>query len=93
MGYDRVAEHFFMLPWQRASFSTNVEENMAGTSSDFGGRVVPFSFLCDCVEKEPCVKCAEKQGGAVILHSHNFGIVGQFVPQIATWNVKKGGKC
>jgi hypothetical protein len=37
-----------------------------------------------------CVKYAEKQGEVVIIHMHNFGIVGQFVPKIATWNVKKG---
>ena len=34
---------------------------MAGTSSDVGGRVVPFSLFCDCIEKEPCVNALKSK--------------------------------
>lgn len=72
--------------------SNNVEVKMAGTSGRFGGSVVPHSVFCDRIENEPRVKCTKKLGEAAIVHSHNSGIVGQFVPQIATWKVKNGGK-
>ena len=67
-----------------------VEECIRG--SNFGGHVVPHSLFYERIQKEPRVKCAEKLGEATIVFLHNFGIVGQFVPQIATWKGEKGGK-
>ena len=66
-----------------------VEEKSDG-NSNFGGCVVPQLLFCDHIENVRHVKCVEKQGEVAIIHLHNFGIVGQFVSQIAIWNFKKG---
>jgi len=65
--------------------------NLAG-SSDFGGQLVPFLLFCDRIKSEPLDICVEMQGDDIDFTSHNLRIVGQFVPQMATWKARKGEK-
>jgi hypothetical protein len=65
------------------------KKNLAGTSN-FGGRLVPQLLFCDRIEKEPRVKCTEKQGEVTIIIRIILELWDSLSPKLQRGTSKRG---